>query len=79
MDQEATGASGGDTVDLGLGTPDQSMDCRTYVVITVGGSDTMQGLALYAAGTQVGISERGAINDKGYLQELLGMHQRGQG
>ena len=60
-------------------TPGQSMDCRTYVVTIAGGVDIMQEPALYVAGTQVDTFEREAINDRGDLKELLGMHQRDQG
>ena len=39
----------------------------------------MQGPALYAVGTRVDTSERGATNSKGDQQAPLGMHQRDQG
>ena len=74
MDQEATEVSEEDTEDLGPGTSVQSMDYRMCAAITAEGSDIMQEPALYAAGTQADISERGATKGRGDQQVPWGMH-----
>ena len=79
MDREPTEASGEDTEDLGLRTLGLFTEYQTCAATTAGGSDTMQGPALYAAGTQVDTLERGAINGRGAQKVPWGMHRRDQG
>ena len=65
--------------DLDPGTLGQSTDYQTCGATTAGGSDSMQGTALYAAGTPVGILGTGAINGRWDQQVQWGTHRRNQG